>query len=204
MNRDELDKTLEEWLDRAAADYGKSDIRPGFEARIIANLNSTPKEENKRIPWIAVLATATAILILVVGGTLLTKFQSPDKTQIALTKPARTASAFRGGAPRKRPPEVIGKEAKGGSVSARPSIQKPKEIGKEHFLSSQLTDQERYLLVYARIVSPGILGEVEKSEFTPTEIPPPSVPSLYVPELKSFSVENKDLQIPKLQNEEQL
>jgi hypothetical protein len=205
MNREEMDKTLEEWLDRAAADYGKSDIRPGFEARIIANLNSTRKEQqNRRIPWIAVWATATAILILAVGGSLLTKFQGPDRTQIALKKPARPALAFPG-VSQQWPMKVIGKEPKSESASARQrSTQDPRGIVRKRFLSSQLTDQERYLIAYAGIVSKSTMDAVEEDEFTPTEIPLPSAPPLYVPELESFSVEKKDLQIPKLQYEEQL
>jgi len=203
MNREELDKTLDEWLDRAAADYGKSELRPGFEARIIASLNSRLRKKTRRIPLITLSVAAAAILIFGIGA-LLIKFQSTGRPQIALKEPATIAPAIRESAPQSPPPRVIEKELAAEPSAARRIIPESKQTGRGRFLSSRLTDQERYLIAYARIVSTSSVGGVEESEFWPTEIPQPQVPPLYVPELRSLSVENKDLQISKLQNEEPL
>ena len=198
MNREELDKILDAWLDRASAEYGSAEIRPGFEARVIADLNSRLKQGNRRIPWIAFSVAAAAILIFGIG-VLLTKFQEQGRPQIASKQPATSQPAVRQSAPPAAAPEVIGKPA-----AVRRVMGQPKEIDRGRFLSSLLTDQERYLVAYARIISTSGSGEAVKNEFSPTEIPAPQVPSPYVPELKSLSVDNKDLQIPKLQNEEQI
>ena len=59
MNREELDRELDKWLDQAAAEYGKAEIQPGFEARIIAKLNRRLLSRSwnfRRIPAAAAIA----------------------------------------------------------------------------------------------------------------------------------------------------
>ena len=63
MNREELDRELDEWLDRASAEYGTAEARPGFEARVIANVNSRLAKRRLRFGWVSLATAATAALI---------------------------------------------------------------------------------------------------------------------------------------------
>lgn len=76
MNRDELDKELDEWLDRAAVEYGKAEIRPGFETRILAKLKGRLAKRRLHLPWIPVAAAFAAILFFSV---YLHRNQSEDR-----------------------------------------------------------------------------------------------------------------------------
>ena len=64
MNREELDRELDEWLDRASAEYGTAETRPGFEARVIANVNSRLEKRRWRFRWLSLATAATAAVII--------------------------------------------------------------------------------------------------------------------------------------------
>ena len=64
MSREELDRKLDEWLDRAADEYGRTEIRPGFEARIIASVNSSSEKRTWHFHWAPIAAAIAAALFL--------------------------------------------------------------------------------------------------------------------------------------------
>jgi hypothetical protein len=63
MKRERQDKQLDEWIDLAVAEYGSTETRPGFEARIIANVSSRLTARKQQFRRLTMAATATAVLV---------------------------------------------------------------------------------------------------------------------------------------------
>ena len=93
MNREELDKELDDWLDQAVAGYGKADARPGFEARAIANLNARLEKNKWYFRWIPIAAAAAAVLFFSIYA-LRNNFQDHGTAEIASIRPAEPKSGL--------------------------------------------------------------------------------------------------------------
>lgn len=177
MNREELDKRLDEWLDRAAAEYGRAGMRPGIEARVIANLNSRLEKRKRYFRWIPV-AAAAAILV---SSVLIfrTEFLEQGPAKIASNKQIEVHSA----------PKPAGTAA----VPATKPSPKPQRLNKPtgRFLSSGLSDQERYLIAFARAASDqNITGLSGERKFEPVQIPDLEIPEFEIPEFEiTFNTE---------------
>ncbi len=114
MNREELDRELDQWLDRATSEYGRAEIRPGFESRIIANVNSRWEKRKWHFRWIPVAAAIAAILIF--SPFLLRKgFQERQIADISAERPPK---------PKSLPEQITNRERLG--KTAIPAAKKPK------------------------------------------------------------------------------
>jgi hypothetical protein len=178
MNREELDKELDEWLDRAAAEYGRTETRPGFEARIIANLNSRLEKRKWYFRWIPVAATIAVILSFSVY------FGKRGDER-------RFAPGGSGEPPHINQHEAVPmlQEAKTMQHWARP---RRSNQPSGRFLSSGLSDQERYLIAFAQAASEqNITGLSGERKFEPLQIPKAEIQKFTIPnfEISSFEIE---------------
>src|SRR6266516_514222 len=64
MNPRDNDR-LDQWLDSALNEYGKSEPRAGLEGRVLANLSAQARPSRIRSPWPWALAGASAAVLLV-------------------------------------------------------------------------------------------------------------------------------------------
>ena len=185
MNREELDRELDEWLDRAAAEYGRAETRPGFEKRVIANLNSRLEKRKWHFRWIPVAAAASAILLFSVY-LLRTEFKNRPTSHITSRRPVELKTG---------PEQTLHKNSTG--KVAIPAEKKMARHARSYkpsgrFLSSGLSDQERYLIAFARAAAEqNIAGLYEKHEFEPLQIPEMEIPDFEIPsfEMTSFRIE---------------
>jgi hypothetical protein len=198
MNREELDKELDEWLDRAAAEYGKADARPGFEARAIANLNGRLEKSKWYFRWIPIAAAVAAVLFFSIYA-LRNNFQDHGKAEIASIKPAE---------PKSGPKQSFDQGPAGNAVV--PAAKKParglhSSQPSGRFLSSGLSDQERYLIAFARAASEqNITGLSEDQKFEPLQIPEMEIPEFNLPDFEITSFEIEELHTPTPGSEEKL
>jgi hypothetical protein len=207
MNREELDRELDKWLDRAAAEYRKAEIRPGFENRIIAKLNSRPERKRWHFHWIP--AAAAVLVILGLSAYLLrNQFQNQGTTEVAIERHPGSAAVPAANA------DFAGKYAKrlGSSQSAapifesstkrsvrRPAFVKAREAKGERFLSSGISDQERYLIAFVREISKEKSQDMpEQNLFEPLQIPKAQIPAFQIEnfEISSFEIEALPKTIP--------
>jgi hypothetical protein len=201
MNREDLDKRLDEWLDRATRKYGSAERRPGFEARIIANLNSRREKKRWYLRWAPAAVTVTAILAISVFM-VRNSFQDRATTDMSSKEVVEVS-----------PRLVPAVRTEGNGSAAIPIVPAAKmpagpvqtNFPSGRFLSSGLSDQERYLIAFARIASEQtITGLVENYEFEPPQMPDLEIPAFMIPEFEITSFGIKDLHEPTPGNEENL
>jgi hypothetical protein len=80
MNREPLDKKLDDWLDQALTEYGRAEPRPGLEARTLAGVRS----RLTRRPWWqwwphAVWVSTAAVTIVLFMIVILIKRDKPPE-----------------------------------------------------------------------------------------------------------------------------
>jgi hypothetical protein len=201
MNREELDKRLDEWLDRATREYGQAEGRPGFEARIIANLSSRLEKRRWYLRWAPAAVTVTAILAISIFM-FHNSFQERATTDMPSKKVVEVS-----------PGSLPSLPTKGGwstAISVVPAAKIPAGAVHAHqpggrFLSSGLSDQERYLIAFARAASEqNITGLAENNEFEPPQMPDLVIPAFLIPEFEMTSLGIEDLHEPTPENEEKL
>jgi hypothetical protein len=198
MNGEELDKELDEWLDRATSEYGRAETRPGFEARVIENLNSRLQRRKWFFRWIPVAATSAAILLFSVYYFHM-EFKDHETSPIASRRPVELKTG---------PDQTVRKESAGNSAVPAANtayagkqakrLRSDKPSGR--FLSSGLSDQERYLIAFARAASEqNIIGLSDNHSFEPFQMP-----DFKIPDFKITSFEFEHLHAPTPGNEEKL
>ena len=180
MNREELEKQLDDWLDQAASGYGSTEARSGFEARIIANLNSRLKKRRWYYHWIPIAATVTAFLFFSIYA-LRINFQDHGTAEIASIRPAVPKSG----------PEQSLERSPAGNAAVPAAKSHAKRRRSSHpsgrFLSSGLSDQERCLIAFARAASEqNIAGLSGERRFEPVQIPEFEIQEF---EIASFEIE---------------
>jgi hypothetical protein len=195
MNRKELDRELDEWLDRTATDYGKAEMRPGFEHRIITKLRNEPERKAWRFPWIPV-AAAVAVLLCFSAYLLRNQFQNQGITEVAIERHSGSATVPSANA------GFVGNHAGSLLVSKlnspilesttkrsvrRQAVPKAMETLGGRFLSSGLSDQERYLIAFVREKSKEKSQDIpDKNIFEPLQIPAFQIESF---EISSFEID---------------
>jgi len=213
MNREELDRELDIWLDRAAAEYGKADIRPGFEIRIVSKLNSRLAKRRRYFRWVPAATAVAAILFFSVylprnrfQGRRSMEIASQGRAAIEIV-PGPNADIARTDARRldSRPSNgsIPGPSSK---RSARhPVTLRAREAGKGRFLSSGLSDRERYLIAFVHAKSNETSLDIPKKNVVyPLQIEEIRIPEFHIRdfEISSFGIEASPTTIP--ENEEQL
>ncbi len=192
MDREQLDKRLEEWLDQAAADFGKARTRPGLEARIVAGLRIRLKPRPRWRSWQA-LTAAAAVLVLSVS-LFLAQFLDRGGQTVGVRDQPADAGRQVPGAPVGRPAEdqQPGQTASAprslNEVVPKPAVRnvaQPQLPSQEVFPSAGLSEQDRLLLAYARAVSGGgVTGLMESDPTRPIEIPKLEIPKLEIAPIK--------------------
>lgn len=202
MKRDELDRTLDEWLDRATREYGRVEPRSGFESRVVARVKSGLEPHGWRIGWRPLAVTIAAALIIAVlvayrnlrdrgpgeraSSEVVKKIvETPPKHLIALRMQTTPTAAAR----RSTPPESR-------SRSERP---------RGRFLSSGITDQERYLIAFAQASSAqGIAPSPEDDGFDFRRILEFEIPEFRLPKFELTALESEDGRELTTENQEDL
>jgi hypothetical protein len=193
MSREDLDRELDEWLNRAAAEYGRAEIRPGFENRIIAKLNSRLERRRLYLRWIPVAAACAAVLVFSVH-VFRTNIQDSGRTDIVSQRPAKSESRPAQGLYRVPRPGKISTEPPTKGYTGRRARRKASQARRGRFLSSGLSDQERYLMAFAQAASKqSSIGISEDTKFKPLQIPKAEIPEFTIPDFEISSFENVTL-----------
>ena len=205
MTSEELDRDIDEWLDRAAAEYGKAELLPGFETRIIAKLNNRLAEKKWYFRWLPAAAAATIILSFSVYW-LHIRIEDRRATEISSemstereaqpTQKAELASKPPGRLDSSQSNESILEESTKESVRQHYS-RKVREAQEGHFLSSGLSDQERYLIAFVRATSQETIQDIpDTTSFDPLEIDPLQIEELQIPEfhIQDFGVSSFEIE----------
>lgn len=167
MEHDQLDRMLDEWLDRASAERGKTEPRPGFEQRIMAGIHNRKARRSFPFGWKA-LATATAVAV--VACVFLAHFADDRGKQNPL--PGESSVPM-------RIDDVLPSQMET-SVIVPPPVPRPARVLQSHepeslprqevFPSLRLSQQDRLLLAYVRAVHSGtITGISEERQDGPVE-----------------------------------
>ena len=176
MNREEQDKELDEWLARAASEYGRAETRPGFEARVIASVNCRLEKRKWYLRWIPIAAAAVIVLSF---GILLIRFQNNTVVEEATAKRPVLETAevhtFLETTPKPEPALRAGR-----LWTAAPHIPAPRKPTR--LFSSELTDRERYLIAFTRAVA-------ESAEPQRFQLPALEIPKFQIPEPEIFTIE---------------
>jgi len=207
MNREELNRGMDEWLDRAADEYGKAEIRPGFETRIIAKLNSRFSKSQRHIRWMPIAAAVAAILSV---STYLLHNQFQDRATTEIASERHTGSAavpagkidFAGKPARRLTPSQLNApipEASTTGNARRQALPKAGEAERSRFLSSGLSDQERNLIAFVQALSKATSRDIpEKSLSDPMQITGMQIPEFQIRdfEISPFKIEALPITTP--------
>lgn len=204
MNREELEKQLDHWLDQAAAGYGSTEARSGFEARIIANLNSRLEKRRWPFRWICFAAASAAVLV----GSLyvfLPRRPNHATTEIASEISGKMQQGLQQSPPRQSQPSTIVSESPPHRKMAKRSMRKPRRTEQSGFLSGRLTDQERYLIAFVEAVSAeGAADTPREFKLSPLQIPAlEKIQALQIPKPEIPSIEIEALHIQTLNGSEE-
>ena len=204
MKGEELDKALDEWLDRASAEFGAAETRSGFEARVIANVNSRLEKRRWRFRRLSLAMAATAVVIFACY-VYLARVQEHPAIETALDKPQKKKSDLLDGAPGKQLPSITqaASSTKQGAARRVPSI--AREVPNSQFLSAGLSDQERYLIAFVQAVSAQTSMDTSKAESEPLQMPEFEIPAFQIPkaQISLIKIDMVDLSMT-LQREDQL
>jgi hypothetical protein len=204
MNREELDRGLDEWLDRASAEYGTAETRPGFEARVIANVNSKLEKRGWRFRRLSLATAATAVVIFACY-VFLTRVQEHTATETASDKHQRSRSGLLDRAPREQFPSITKAASSTKQNASRPGPPKARENPEKHFLSARLSDQERYLISFVQAVSAQTSTDTSESKSGPLQMPNFEIPTLQIPKAQISYIKIDMVELPvTLQREDQL
>jgi hypothetical protein len=199
MNAEELDRELDAWLDRATAEYGNAEIRPQFETRIIAKLNSgrIARRWHFRLIW-AVSAVAAILLISVYS--LHDRFQSggiirkqsemhPESAAVQPHTPNNHAKSF--GFHQSGAPALVHST----KVSARfKDSPQTRESLKERFMATGLSDRERYLISFVQAISQERSQDMPGDTlFDPLSISQAPIPAFRIQDFQISAFEIEDL-----------
>lgn len=197
MNPEELDRRLDEWLDRATAEYGMVEMRPGFEARIIEKANSRLAARR----WHCRLAATMAALLFVSIQFLRTPTQQrgiEERSSEALSESASLPSDIR--IPRD---DAQHSPLPGSGSSIQPSMtmraqndfssEKKQTALRGRFLSSELSDRERYLIAYVQEKAKSAGQDLpEDALFDPLDIGAVQIPKF---QIESFKMSFQEIQV---------
>ena len=195
MNSEELDRALDEWLDRAAAEYGTAETRPGFEARVIANVNSRLEKKQWRFRRLSLAIAATAVII-VACYVFLARVQEQPATETALDKAQKPRPNLLDGAPREHFPSTMRAAASTKKNAVRRALPKPRGTPEKQFLSAGLSDQERYLISFVHAVSEQAASEKSVTESGPLQMPDFEIPTIQIPKAQVSSINIDLVQLP--------
>jgi hypothetical protein len=205
MDRKELDRKLDEWLDRAAAEHGRAEIRTGLETRILANLKSRFEKRDRRFRfWVPVTVTVAAVLFISFYAVRV-QYQDRAPAEIASQKPQEIKPV---------PEQDSLRESRPTTTAAEPlaktnklyKTRSPKiETASGRFLSSGLSDKERWLIKFVSAASEENVTETEeRADFEPFEIPEEQIPEFQIPDFEIMSFNIEPFTIPTPGNEEPL
>ena len=180
MKGEELDKALDEWLDRASAEYGAAETRVGFETRVIANVNSRLEKRRWRFLRLS-LATAATAAVIFACYVFLGHVQEHPAIETALDKPQKPGSGLLDRAPREQSPSITQAASSTKHSAARRVPSKAREIPNNPFLSAGLSDQERYLLSFVQAVSAQTSTDTSEAEPGPLQMPDFEIPAFQIP-----------------------
>ena len=198
MKHEQMDRQLDAWLDRAAVEYGRAETRPGFETRIIANVNRRAAARKQRIRRLAIAATATAVLVFSFWAILnrpLDRDPGVDTSQKpGIPDPVREQSSDNPLIATAKTAESIVK--RNIYVSSIPKQRVAEVSYNRGLLSGPISEEEHLLIAYVQSIS--IESEIETPEenaFQPLEIPETEIPPLTIRKLKVTSISIEPLEI---------
>lgn len=204
MKGEELDRVLDEWLDRAATEYGTAETRPRFEARVIASVNSRLEKRQWRFLRLS-LATAATAAVIFACYVFLARVQENPAIETALYKPQKPRSGLLDRAPGEQLPSITQAAPSTKQGAARRVPSKAREIPNNQFLSAGLSDQERYLLSFVQAVSAQTSTDTSGAEPGPQQMPDFEIPSFQIPKAKISLIKIDMVDLPMtLQREDQL
>ncbi len=193
MDPEQLDRKLDGWLDEASAAFGRAETRPGLEARMVAKLHA----RLERRPWWRgwrVLTAAAAISLAFSIWVIYTRFQEGAVRPIVSNSVTGTTDRVQksAGITSAAGNQTPGREAAApgpylaANRPARSRAIPPEPLPRlEVFPSPEVSEQERLLLAYARLVSKGMVsGLAEDTAPQPTEAPKLEIPLLEIPKLE--------------------
>jgi hypothetical protein len=212
MNREELDRELDKWLDRAAAEYGMAETQPGFEARIIAKLN---RRLNSRRWYFSRIPAAAAVAAILFLSIYLIHNQSKDHRTTEISSARYPGSGAAPAASADFAGKHVGRSGPALSdvpleSSTKRSVQrhgspKAREVKEGRFLSSGLSDRERYLIAFVRALSTEKSQDaLEKTLSDPLQIKDAHVPAFKIQDFDISPFEIEVSPTPTPGNEEQL
>jgi hypothetical protein len=194
MSDEELDSALDEWLDRVSAEYGTAEVRSGFEARVIANVNSRLAKRRLRFGWVSLATAATAALIFLCYA-LLTPFVDHHRATETIVEKQQGSGlpiTTRQGQPSSLAAPVSSTiRGTGRHVHSEKS-----EIPKHQFLSAGISDQERYLISFVHAVSEQAASEKSVAESGPLQMPDFEITSIQIPKAQVSSINIDLVQLP--------
>jgi hypothetical protein len=168
MEHDQLDKMLDEWLDRASEERGNVEPRPGFEQRMIAGIHNRAARKTLFFGWRSLATAATVVVVACMflaritehrgkqtnlAGKSIVQLQQHDARPSQEEKAAITPH-------RMRKPAIV--------IAAHTPESLPRQ---DVFPSAQVSQRDRLLFDYIRAVKSGkIDGVIEESQGRPIEI----------------------------------
>lgn len=202
MNRKELDSELNEWLDRASAEYGRAETRSGFEARVIANVSSRLIKRRWRFRRVS-MATAAAAILVLSSYVFLTRFQ--ERTENVLEEQRKPKPHLPSSAQPEQLPWIIRAEAPTKRETVKRAHPKAGTPEKMSFLSAGLSDQERHLIAFVQAISAQASAGIPEAESGPLQIPDWEIPTIQIPQAQISPFKIETVQLPTApQSEDQL
>jgi hypothetical protein len=191
MNREDLDRELDTWLDRASAEYGTAESRAGLEARIIANVNNRLAKRRLHFQWLSLATVATAILIFSCY-VLLTRIEDHPAGESVMQK--QQGFGLPPIAKQEQPPLIVRAEPSAKVYAKKHLHIEVRDTPKSHFLSAKVSDQERYLLSFVKTVSEqNFSGEAESE---PLQMPDFELSTIQIPKAQISSINIDMVQLP--------
>jgi hypothetical protein len=183
MDRENLDRELDTWLDRASAEYGRAESRAGLEARIIANVNTRLAKRRLHFRWLSLATAATAILILSCY-VLLTRIEDHPAGESVMQKQQGS-----GRPPIAKQAPLIVQAEPSAKVYAKKHVHiEVRDTPKGNFLSAKISDQERYLLSFVKTVSEQNFAGEPEVESGPLQMPDFELSTIQIPKAQVSSI----------------
>ena len=193
MNREELDRELDTWLDRASSEYGTAEARAGIEARIVATVNNRFAKRRLHFRWLSLATAATAILVFSCY-VLLTRIEDHPAGESVTQK--QQGSGLPPIAKQEQPPLILQAEPSAKVYAKKHVHIEVRDTPKGHFLSARLSDQERYFLSFIEAVSAQSSTEESEASSELLQMPDFEIPTLQIPKAQVSFINIDMVQLP--------
>lgn len=193
MDCKNLDREVEEWLDRASAAYGMAEPQLGYETRVIAKVAGRLATRRLLLRWFSLAIAASAVVVFSCYF-LLTRIENHPEIDTAVQR--KLQPNLSSPVKQQQQPSAIQAVSSGKQDVGKRVHPSAARVSGNRFLSAKLSDEERYLISFAQKMSVYLPTGSPEAELESLQISIPEIQTIEIPKAQISLVKIEIVQVP--------